>query len=454
MKTTGCTGTQSGSALVIVLVVTVVMLIGAMAVLQLGAQDAVLAMRDVRVSEAFYAAEAGAERGEAWLVAQSSYPTAAVTPFSGTAEPFADGLYHVTVTPDYSTSRTFYTITSYATVQGRSRALEVDVTPTAFTDYLYYTNSDQGFGGPGYFRTGDTVDGPIRVNTEIAIWGDPVFLDKVQSAESTILYHNDWSPVNLTALSNPPHDEPDFQAGCELGVLPMPWLDQTDLHTIRDMAGISLGGNHDIIFGRDAGSGPMLGYVSYSQEGQNSWTDVLISSFNGIVYGSGQFTVSGIVDGQVTLASNDIMSIVDDITYADSDANGPRPGCDDILGLIAGSKLRVVDNVPNGTDCVIHAHMIAVANQASLVEYYDQGVPRGTLTIYGGMAQDKWGPVGTGYYDAEGNFVVLTGYERDIHYDWRLRTILPPGYEYIIFGGTELERLAWREIAAVDLTQG
>ncbi len=70
------------------------------------------------------------------------------------------------------------------------------------------------------------------------------------------------------------------------------------------------------------------------------------------------------------------------------------------------------------------------------------------------MAQDKWGPTGTGYYDAGGSFIVLTGYQRDIHYDWRLREILPPGYEYIIFGGGGLERLAWREITAVDLTQG
>ncbi len=196
----------------------------------------------------------------------------------------------------------------------------------------------------------------------------------------------------------------------------------------------------------------MLGYVSYSKAGKNNWTDVLISSFNGIVYVNGQCNVEGVVDGQVTIATNGIMNITNDLTYADSDANGPCGGCNDILGLIAGSKLNVEDNVPNGTDCVIHAHMIAINNQAALVEHYAQGSPRGTLTVYGGMAQDKWGPVGTGYYDLDGDFHVLTGYERDIHYDWRLRTMLPPGYSSIIFGGGGLERLAWREITPVDLT--
>ena len=443
---------ESGSTLIVVMVFAVVMLISVMAMMELGAQDASLAVRDVRASQAFYNAEAGAERGEAWVKGQSSPPVSQVSPFSNAPESYGGGLYHVTITPGVVGSRTAYTVTSYATVDGRSRAIEVDVTPTAFTDYLYYTNRNSGFGGPGYFRSGDVVDGPIRINEELNIWGDPVFTDKVQSAETTINYYNDGSPVSLGALSNLPYDEPDFQSGCELGVAPLPWIGQTDVHVVRDMAGLTLNGSHDIIIGRDAGSGPMLGYVSYSKEGKNKWTDVLITSFNGIVYVNGQCNLSGVLDGELTIMSNGIVYITDDVTYADSDANGPRDGCDDILGLIAGSKMRIADNVPNGTDCTIHAHMIAVANQAALVEHYSQGSPRGTLTVHGGMAQDKWGPTGTGYYDIDGNFHVLTGYTRDMHYDWRLRTLLPPGYGHIVFGSGDLERLAWREITPIDLT--
>ena len=446
----GIAGNETGSTMVVVMIFAIIMLVSALAVMELGAQDAALAVRDVKAAQAFYSAEAGAERGEAWLRGQSSLPTDPVAPFSESPETFGGGLYHVTVTPDDSGPRTVYTITSYATVDGRSRAVEVDVTPTALTDYLYYTNRDVGPGYPGYFRTGETVDGPVHVDDEIAIWGDPVFTSSVESTESTILYHNNWSPTSLAALSNPPYDNPEFQEGCELGAAHIDWLSQSDLRTLKNMAGLSLS-NKKIVFGRDAGSGPMLGYLSYSKTNKNQWTDVPLDSFNGIIYVNGSCWVEGVVDGQVTVVSNGQMDITGDLTVADSDANGPRPGCDDICGLLAGTKINIVDNAANRNDCVLHAHIMAINNQGCLVEKYSQGAPRGTLTVYGGLAQDKWGPVGTGYYDAQGEFHVLTGYERDFHYDWRLRTMLPPGYNAIVFKGGGLARLAWREIDPVDL---
>ncbi|MFH1865486.1 MAG: DUF4900 domain-containing protein [Candidatus Eisenbacteria bacterium] len=442
---------ESGSTLVVVIIFAVVMLISAMAILELGVQDASLAMRDVRASHAFYNAEAGVERGEAWLMGQSSPPTTAVTPFSDVPEGFGDGLMLVAVTPDASGSRIIYTIRSLSTVHGRSRAIEVDVTPTAFTDYLYYTNSDVGPGSPGYFRTGDVIDGPIHINDMLAVWGDPVFEHEVRTSATEIQYYNNGSLIQTSATANAPYDNPDFQDGILLGAPVLPWLDEGDLNTLKSMAGLSLA-NKKIVFGRDDGSGPMLGYVSYSNLNKEVWTDVELSSFNGIIYVGGSCEVSGILDGQATLVNNPSIVIVDDLVYADSDANGPLPGCDDMLGLVASVTVSVADNAPNGSDCVVHAHIMAMNNQASIVDNYASGPPRGTFTIHGGMAQDKWGPVGTGYYDFDGEFHILTGYERDFHYDWRLRSMLPPGYEAIIFKGGGLDRLAWREITPVDLT--
>jgi hypothetical protein len=442
---------DTGSTMVIVTIIALVMLIISLALVELGAQDATLAARDERASRAFYTAEAGVERGEAWLSCQDVMPMAPVMPFSAEPEGFNSGLMLVAITPDASGPRMVYTIRSLATVGGKSRALEVDVTPTAFTDYLYYVNQDVGPGSPGYFRTGDIVDGPIHLNDLLAVWGDPVFEAEVRTTSSEILYQNNWNPIQSGALQNAPYDNPDFQAGIELGVSEIPWLDEGDLNTLKGMAGLSLA-NKKLIFGRDAGSGPMLGYVSYSHINQNTWTDVDLSTFNGIIYVGGSCEVSGILDGQVTVVNNSTIEIVDDLTYADSDANGPRPGCDDILGLVASTKINIADNVPNGTDCVVHAHIMSMNNQASLVENYSQGSPRGTLSIHGGLAQDKWGPVGTGYYDYQGDFHILTGYERDFHYDWRLRSLLPPGYAAIIYKGGGMDRLAWREITPVDLT--
>ncbi|MCK4409008.1 MAG: DUF4900 domain-containing protein [Candidatus Eisenbacteria sp.] len=444
-------GSESGSTLVVVMIFSLIMLISALALVELSAQDAALAIRDMRVSQAFYNAEAGAERGEAWLKGQESLPTTLTMPFSDSPESFADGLMLVAIAPDASGARIIYTIRSLSTVHGKSRAIEVDLTPTAFTDYLYYTNNDVGPGSPGYFRTGDVIDGPIHINDLLAVWGDPVFESEIHTSATEIYYHNNWNPIQSSALSNAPYDNPVFEEGIALGAATIPWLAESDLNTLKGMAGLSLS-NVKIIFGRDPGTGPMLGYVSHSKVNQDNWTDVDLSSFNGIIYVNGACLVSGILDGQATLVNNATIDIVDDLTYAGSDANGPLPGCNDILGLVASTKVSIADNVANGSDCVVHAHIMSMNNQASLVENYSQGSPRGTLTIHGGLAQDKWGPVGTGYYDEVDEFHLLTGYERNFHYDWRLRNMLPPGYSAIIFNGGGFNRLVWREIAPVDLT--
>jgi hypothetical protein len=436
--------------MVVVMIFSVVMLISALALVELSAQDAALAIRDVRVSQAFYNAEAGAERGEAWLKAQASMPTTTLLPFSDSPEGFGGGLMLVTIAPDLSGSRIIYTITSLSTVHGKSRAIEVDLTPTAFTDYLYYTNTDVGPGCPGYFRTGDVIDGPIHINDVLAVWGTPVFQHEIHSSATEIYYYNDGSPIQTSALDNAPHDVPVFEDGIHLGAATIPWLDESDLNMLKALAGLSLA-NAELVFGRDPGTGPMLGYVSYTKIGQTNWTDVDLSSFNGLIYVGGSCEVSGILDGQATVVSNTSISIIDDLIYAGSDINGPLPDCDDILGLVASVSVSVADNAANGSDCVVHAHMMSMNNQATMVDNYSQGSPRGMLSIYGGLAQDKWGPTGTGYYDEAGNFYLLTGYERDFHYDWRLRTMLPPGYDSIIFNGGGFNRLVWREITPVDL---
>jgi hypothetical protein len=436
--------------MVVVMIFSVVMLISALALVELSAQDAALAIRDVRVSQAFYNAEAGAERGEAWLKGQASMPTTTLLPFSDSPEGFGGGLMLVTIAPDLSGSRIIYTITSLSTVHGKSRAIEVDLTPTAFTDYLYYTNTDVGPGCPGYFRTGDVIDGPIHINDVLAVWGTPVFQHEIHSSATEIYYYNDGSPILTSALDNAPHDVPVFEDGIHLGAATIPWLDESDLNMLKGLAGLSLA-NAELVFGRDPGTGPMLGYVSYTKIGQSNWTDVDLSSFNGLIYVGGSCLVSGILDGQATVVSNTSISIIDDLIYAGSDINGPLPDCDDILGLVASVSVSVADNAANGSDCVVHAHMMSMNNQATMVDNYSQGSPRGMLSIYGGLAQDKWGPTGTGYYDEAGNFYLLTGYERDFHYDWRLRTMLPPGYDSIIFNGGGFNRLVWREITPVDL---
>jgi hypothetical protein len=441
-------GRQAGSVLVGVVILAFVMLTSCLAVLRLGAQDAALAVRDVHASQSFFLAESGLERGETWLRAQSTAPTSYSDPLGGVPDSLGGGAYSILVTANLSGPRPIYQVTSLGTADGHTRVLQIDLSPRTYTDYLYFVNRDVGPGSPAWFCSGDTVHGPVHANDQIGIRGDPVFEGPVETGSSLLRYHNDGTPIESSALANPPHDNPTFEDGLMFEAPDIPWLDQGTIGELDGLAGLRLNGGHEIVFGRSAGTSDLIGYVSYRKTGELIWTDVPISSFNGIISVNGDCIVSGVVDGQVTVVSGGQISIVDDLLYHDRDENGPRPGCDDIIGLVAGSKVVVAETPANRCDCEIHAQIIAVNNQACLVERYDQGSPRGTLTLHGGIAQDKWGPVGTGYL-CDGRMITLTGYKRDFHYDWRLRRILPPGYSSVFSGNLDHStcfRLAWRDL--------
>lgn len=435
---------ESGSILCTAMFLAAVMLLSVLAVISIGAQDASLSIRDAAAARAFYLAESGAERGWTWFRAQPAPPSGQVAPFGEAPDTLSGGLYSVSISPVSGAGRRTYRVYSTGTVRRRSRSVELDVGPVAFTDYLYYTNRDVGPGEHPWFHTGEVVDGPVYTNGYIGIAGDPVFTDDIHTAQSGLMYYNSGDPIESSDLSNPPHDCPTFEGWIQMDAPPAGWIAQADLGVIRNLADVTLGGDMEIIFGEHPGGG-RAGYVSYRRRGVARWTHVQIASFNGIIYVNGDCSVSGVLDGQVTIGSVGMISIVDDLTYAASDANGPAADCDDILGLIGGTKVLVANNPANQDDCVVHAHIIAIENQASLVENYASGSPRGTLTFHGGLGQDKWGPVGTGY-PAGGEFVILTGYERDAHYDWRLRHMLPPGYEHLVYDNSTYRTLAWREV--------
>jgi hypothetical protein len=424
------------------MIFTFIMMLSALALMRVGTTDATMAQRDIRTAQAFYLAESGVEKGQSWLAAQDDTPESRIYPFGVEPDSLAGGTYYVWVQPDSSSTRPVWTVRAAGSFDRHATTLEVDVTPRWFTDYLYYVNRSVGPGQTPWFFSGEVINGPLHVNDYIGIYGDPVFTSHVQSSESELIYGNNGFPIYSSAASNPPHDEPTFEDGYSLGLPEVPWIGVSDLNTLRDQAELSVNGNTDIVFGRTPA---LIGYVSYSRHGDEDWTDVPLDSFNGIIYARGDVYVHGVVDGQVTLCSNGLINIVDDCTYHDSDENGPTEDCDDILGLAAASRVNIVDNVPNSNDCVLHAHILAVNNQGGFVENYARGAPRGTLTIHGGMAQDKWGPFGIGYV-WEDQYFPLTGYIRDVHYDWRFAYMLPPGYLDMITDLGVYTRIAWRVV--------
>lgn len=142
----------------------------------------------------------------------------------------------------------------------------------------------------------------------------------------------------------------------------------------------------------------------------------------------GNAIVSGTYSQSVTIGSERDIVIEGDITRKDDES---------MAGLIANGFVRVKhpikwdeskdpptcseDGAQLG-DVSIDAAILSL-NHSFTVDGYYCGTKRGTLHVYGAIAQKYRGPVGTG-----GNSVLGTGYLKDYKYDRRLRYRSPPRF--------------------------
>ena len=373
----------------------------------------------------------------------------------------------MSITPDSMNSfgdRPRYTILSRGHVNGETRTLELKVKQQLLNDFLYFTDKEiqPGVGNPLWFTDADVIDGPLFTNDQLSIQGDPTFKHHVTSAYGgggdgnsnhvpSLLYYNGDANSHLEsdAEGNAPHDNPQFLDGYTLAADQIEYPSLAIALDIKKTAldgGISLGGVFEIVLGRpddDTGE-PMYGYVSYRLSDKKQWTDVEISSFNGLIFVNGGCTVSGVLDGTLTIATNGQLWITDDVVYRDAGPDGPGDFCDDMLGLIAGSDVVVDDSAPNMDDCEIHAAMISLDN-CFKADGFNAGPPRGDLTVYGSIVQSFRGPVGTSELGVDGDLFVQSGYAKDYHFDWRLQEQSPPHF-YEFFGGSEYTMVRWREL--------
>lgn len=146
---------------------------------------------------------------------------------------------------------------------------------------------------------------------------------------------------------------------------------------------------------------------------------------------SGDLYVSGTVQGITTAAASNYVYMVGDLIEKSRTA--------DLLGLVGNSAVLVwnpmkVETVTyNGnryavyrpiltdTKREIDAALLSVQHTVQ-VQNYDRGAERGTLTVFGSIAQKYRGPVATLYESG-----LITGYyNKDYQYDARLTTVVPP----------------------------
>ncbi|MFF1634503.1 hypothetical protein [Leifsonia sp. NPDC058248] len=132
---------------------------------------------------------------------------------------------------------------------------------------------------------------------------------------------------------------------------------------------------------------------------------------------SGDVYVQGVEHGQVTVAAQNYVYITGDITYQDKTK--------DMLGIVGNNAVWVWNPFNDTTpllakDRTIYAAILSVGH-TFMVQNYDQGNSsgRGSLNIYGAIAQEFRGTVGT----AGGQ-----GYIKNYNYDSRFKYTAPPKF--------------------------
>ena len=336
-----------------------------------------------------------------------------------------------------------FMLESVGTFDGMERRVLQKIRLESFAKYAYFTDDERSAGGgPIWFASADLLEGPVHSNGVFHINGSPRFMSEVTSAADHMIAAGPYTirdPSDWPAGGN----NPFFAEGFTLAVdyIPLP-SETADLKAAALAGGLFLGPASDVELGRiGLGAGvDAPGWLRHKQstKGPDDWIDVSIATLpSRVVYVNGDVNLSGILDGELTVASRTDIHIVDDLVYAGSDAAGtPQPGCDDLLGIVAESNIIFEDNTPNATDLKVNAVLMALDTSIT-AENYHLGPPRGTLTIWGGLIQKHRGAVGQ--IGAGGT--IVHGYRKDYHYDPRVTGRPPP--QFPLRGN--YQEIAWEE---------
>ncbi len=431
---------SKGFILIASYMIIVVFIILGVAFLSKSVSEKRIAERERNFVQSLYLAEAGIDYGLTELREGSS---------PGNNSDALSGIGSYSCTWNLVSGETAkWEVISTGTVGDSNRTLRVELQEDTFARYLYFTDDEHfrwfGWRIPVWFITGDYLGGPLQTNSHLHISGNPVFADPnshkpVKAEDNFITYMNGGSPIDSSASSNPPNDNPDFQDGIQLGAPEAPFPSKAlVLRTEAVQEGYHFNA-----------SGAEPAQIVLNSDGTMTVTDsthtneIMPLPANGAVFVTGgNVEVFGTLNGQLSIGTNRNIVITDDIIYN----NDPRvdPLSTDTLGLIAERDVVISKDVPyhdyNGDslgDLKIDVSTMALGNSFTVEEWW-VGPAKGTLMVYGGIIQDYRGPVGT--FNSNTN-TKLSGYSKDYQYDPRLLENPPPFYpttgDYVV--------LTWEE---------
>ena len=408
---------KKGSAIILSLVVIVALLIYAAAFISAGINQSLIVEISKRQSGSFNLAEAGLDHAIVWLRSQPSAPVGDRTDPWGSVQGLGGGSYTVTITDlgavGGSATIRRYKITSTGTLNNVNRVLTNYVQVDNYARYLWFTDREVFNGTNVWFWTEDNLNGPTHTNGHFNIAGNPVFESEARSVDDYLRYFNNGNNINSSELTNSPYDNPDFQQGVDFGAENIDMPSQAlSLRSAAANGGIYLRGNTTVVLNSD---GTMN--VTNSRKGWSN-RNMALPTNGALFVSAGNLTISGTLNGKLTVGANYDVIIPDSIVYADD----PRtvPASDDTLGIIAESDIVIDDAAPYNVE--IDACAMAL-NTSFMMENWWIGPAKGTLTVYGGIIQDERGPVGT-FNGTTGTKV--SGYAKNYSYDSRLLGSPPP----------------------------
>jgi Tfp pilus assembly protein PilX len=414
-----CRG-RSGTALIVVMGLTALVLLAATSMaLSINAR-ARLAFKQVDMERAFYVAAAGAERAATHVAKGNEVSTTLTGSIGG-------GSYVSTIQCISGAGEVQINVTSVGTVNGVSRTVTMrGLRRVSWARYALWYDSEAT---KLWMFPGERFDGRVYSRPQLhfhdlslATKGQVRFTDRAWSAASSI--EKASSAVN-----------PIFSQGLTLSaaVESMASVNFTDLQSKATSGGLVLDGATTIVI-----SGSNLTITNE----RKAWTNkVQPIPANGTIYvrtvtsgttstRTGDITISAPsgLTGRLTLVSDNDIKIVNHIKYT----SDPRtiPTSTDAIGLIAKRNVSVQTSAPNNLQ--VFGHIICQSGGFGVVNY-NTGSARGTLTLYGGLVNQIRNGVNT-----NGG---ATGYAKDYNYDVRFAKNPPPNYPVLT---DELEWTGWQ----------
>ncbi|MFZ5433003.1 MAG: T9SS type A sorting domain-containing protein [Calditrichota bacterium] len=303
-------------------------------------------------------------------------------------------------------------------------------------DYVWLTEIEWSwYGNRIMFVHGDTLDGPVHSNGQIAIAQDPVFYGQV----STTWPHfgNGGGSYNPQFLGPPPR----FNA---------PRVNiQYEPQNVHNGAAIQghfyqgAGYHHMIRF--DGNQAKMYRWPRGTvEDSTDNWIVELTDRT--CIFVNGPVRVKGLVSGRVTVGSAELIEIDDDIRYVDADPlTGETPSTSpNILALVSEGDIKIRNTFANGrensggsgndqtnrdsTSVVITAALYALGGSFTFENQNDPDSgyvcncypdDRGAIYLFGGVAQQRRGYLHRSTRSS-------TGYRLNLRYDPRFQIMKPP----------------------------